>query len=609
MNVKLLFLIFTLNLASGFNGADERARVRGRVTDGHQALAGVQITVKGASGSARSDSNGKYEIEIQGRDAVLQFSLAGYQTKDVPVRGRSEINVVLTPKQPVNREVLTKKPPVAGRITFGVAPQEDRSYPYPPVHHTEDYSPINESGFRDVLNRPLSTFSIDVDAASYSNVRRFLEQGMLPPVDAVRIEELINYFDYDYPQPTGNDPVRLITEIAGAPWNSDNRLVHIAVQGKSIPAEALPASNLVFLIDVSGSMQAPNKLPLLQRAFKLLVAQLRAKDRVAIVTYAGQSRVAMNSTPGDRKEELIGAIDALQAGGSTAGGAGIQEAYRMARAHFIKGGNNRVILATDGDFNVGISSDGELQRLIEKERESGIFLSVLGFGMGNYKDNKLELLADKGNGNYAYIDTFREARKVLGEEFGGTLFTIAKDVKLQVEFNPRYVKSYRLIGYENRMLNEEDFKDDKKDAGEMGSGHTVTALYEIVPAGAGGAPAIPLKYQNRTASGAAARNEVLTVRLRYKNPDGAESKELEAVLRDSGTDPGKASENFRLAASVAGFGMLLRNSEYRGNVSYDQLIRLARGAKGKDRQGYRAEFLNLLETAKALSAVYSNETD
>ncbi|QEC51448.1 Ca-activated chloride channel family protein [Anseongella ginsenosidimutans] len=606
MKAKLILLFAVLFLGSGFNGVDQGRTVTGKVTDGQQALPGVSILVKGTSIGTTTNKKGEFSLRVEDDKAVLVFSYIGFLTIEVPVGGKRVLDVQMLPVPLPQNDLVSanQKVLIGGGQKLTAAydreqPAMIRIRPAPGYHNTEDYSPVDENRFQEVMNSPLSTFSIDVDAASYSNVRRFLENGELPPIDAVRIEEMINYFDYDYRQPQGKDPVNIVTEITEAPWNAEHRLVHIGLQGKTLPMEDLPASNLVFLIDVSGSMQAPDKLPLLKQGFKLLAGQLRAKDRVAIVTYASSSGVALNSTPGDEKQTIKQAIEELQAGGSTAGGAGIREAYRIAREHFIKEGNNRVILATDGDFNVGVSSDGELQRLIEAERESGVYLSVLGFGMGNYKDNKLELLADKGNGNYAYIDTFNEARKVLVSEFGGTMFTIAGDVKLQVEFNPGYVKAFRLIGYENRMLNEEDFEDDKKDAGEMGSGHTVTALYEIIPAG-GAKQTDKLKYQDLRPSGAAEGNEVLTVKLRYKLPGGKVSKEISAVLADAKTSLEAASENLRFAASVAGFGMLLRNSEFRGTATYEEMLQLARGARGQDREGYRAEFIALLKTAKLL---------
>jgi Ca-activated chloride channel family protein len=415
---------------------------------------------------------------------------------------------------------------------------------------------------------------------------------------------MINYFSYDYPQPDGEAPFSVTAEVASCPWNPGHQLAHIGIQGKTVPTENLPPMNLVFLLDVSGSMESPDKLPLLQKAFRLLTAELRPEDRVAIAVYAGAAGVALPPTPGNEKQTILKAIDDLQAGGSTAGAQGIQLAYRLAGEHFVEGGNNRVILATDGDFNVSISSDGELVRLIEEKRKAGIFLTVLGFGTGNLKDAKMEKLADKGNGNYAYIDGLLEAKKVLVTEMGGTLLTIAKDVKIQVEFNPAKIKAYRLIGYENRMLNAEDFNDDRKDAGELGAGHTVTALYELIPAGSEAAvPGVDdLKYQQRQpAPEAASSDEIMTVKLRFKPPESSSSRLIARPVREADTDWERASENFRFSAAAAGFGMLLRGSEYRGNLDYPALIALAKGARGADENGYRAEFIRLAETAELLT--------
>jgi Ca-activated chloride channel family protein len=468
--------------------------------------------------------------------------------------------------------------------------------------NTEGYARVEDNRFLEVLKNPLSTFSIDVDTASYTNVRRFINNGQLPPKDAVRIEELVNYFRYDYPAPTGADPFSFTTELTDAPWKKGNKLLLIGLQGVRIPTESLPPANLVFLIDVSGSMDQENKLPLLINSFKLLVNQLREEDRVAIVVYAGQSGLVLPSTSGAEKNRIISVLDSLHAGGSTAGGAGIQLAYKVARENFIKGGNNRVILATDGDFNVGVSSDAELERLIEERRGDGIFLSVLGYGMGNYKDSKMQKLADRGNGNYAYIDNLLEAKKVLVNQFGGTLLTIAKDVKLQVEFNPAKVKSYRLIGYEKRMLNAEDFANDKKDAGELGAGHTVTALYEVVPADDGDNRQ-ELTYQTILLKDSAkSAAELATIRFRYKKPDSDTSKELVSKIPATHQELDGAGENVRFAAAVAEWGMLLRDSEHKGSASYRQVLELARKAKGRDEQGYRAEFIRLVEMAEILAA-------
>ena len=471
----------------------------------------------------------------------------------------------------------------------------------PPQWNTEEYKRLQENNFQEVRTSPLSTFSIDVDTASYSNIRRFINSGGLPPVDAVRTEELLNYFTYDYPQPTGEHPVAVTTEIGDSPWNPERKLLLLGLQGKNIATENLPPSNLVFLIDVSGSMWSPNKLPLLKTAFKMLAQQLRPQDRVAIVVYAGAAGLVLDSTSGSEKREIIAKIDSLQAGGSTAGGAGIKLAYKVAKEHFLEGGNNRVVLATDGDFNVGASSEGELSRLIEGYRDDRIFLSVLGFGMGNIKDNKMEMLADRGNGNYAYIDNALEAKKVMVSQLAGTLYTIAKDVKVQVEFNPAKVKAYRLIGYENRALADRDFNDDRKDAGDMGAGHSVTALYEIIPAEDKNfvSSVDPLVFQKPQS---VPSNDWLQIKVRYKQPQANDSSLMTARVPDGSATSSLSSENFRFAAAVAEYGMLLRNSEFKGQSSYLQALTLARGARGLDEQGYRAEFIKMLEVSQILDS-------
>ncbi|MBO9594532.1 MAG: VWA domain-containing protein [Niabella sp.] len=470
--------------------------------------------------------------------------------------------------------------------------------------NTEGYAPITENTFQITKEHPLSTFSIDVDKAAYSNVRRFINDGIRPPAGAVRVEEMINYFDYDYTPPQNGDPFHVITEVSACPWNTEHRLVHIGIKGKEVPQAALPPSNLVFLIDVSGSMQDENKLPLLKKSMLLLTDNLRPDDRVAIVTYAGNAGLVLPSTSGDNKSRIREAIAALEAGGSTAGGAGIQLAYQVAKEHFIEKGNNRILLATDGDFNVGESSDDALVRLIEEKRKSGVFLSVLGFGTGNYQDSKMQQLADKGNGNHSYIDQINEAQKVLVAEFGGTLFTIAKDVKIQVEFNPERVQAYRLIGYENRILNQEDFNDDEKDAGEIGSGHTVTALYEVIPPGVKNTfekPVDDLKYRSASGQGTVpASAELLTLKLRYKDVDADRSKLITVPVADRSITTGETSDNFRFAAAVAAFGLLLRNSAFKQNASYKQVLDLAEGAQGRDVNGYREEFLTLVRKSAAL---------
>ncbi len=480
----------------------------------------------------------------------------------------------------------------------------------------EEYNPIDENRFQRPSDSPLSTFSIDVDGASYSNVRRFINDSQRPPIDAVRIEELINYFTYDYPEPSGDRPFSINTEVSEAPWSDRRRLVQIGIQGKTIPTANLPDSNLVFLLDVSGSMDAPDKLPLLKSAIRLLVNELDEDDTVSIVVYAGAAGVVLEPTRGDEKDAILDAIEQLSAGGSTAGGAGIQLAYDLARSHFIDGGNNRVILATDGDFNIGTSSEGELIRLIEAQREDDIFLTVLGFGTGNLQDAKMEQIANHGNGNYAYIDNILEAKKVLVNEIGATLLTIAKDVKIQVEFNPAKVQAYRLVGYENRLLRDEEFNDDTRDAGELGAGHSVTALYEIIPVGTDPDVDLPsvdeLRYRDsanspdpanlsnseasENLSATADSDELMWVKLRYKEPTGDVSQLIELPVMDRGVAIDRSSDDFRFAAAVAMFGMVLRESDFAGTATLDRVETLARAARGDDRDGYRSEFIRLVQT-------------
>lgn len=463
------------------------------------------------------------------------------------------------------------------------------------VQYDEKYASITENQFEKTNLSPFSTFSIDVDKASYSNVRRMINNGQTILSDAVKIEEMVNYFNYNYPQPTDEHPFSINTDVVKTPWHNDTKLVKIGLQGKTYDNEELPASNLTFLIDVSGSMGSQNKLPLLKSVFRLLVNQLREKDKVSIVVYAGAAGVVLEPTSGANKEKILQALDDLQSGGSTAGGAGIKLAYKLAEKNFKKNGNNRVILATDGDFNVGASSDKDMETLIEEKRKSGVFLSVLGFGYGNYKDSKLEILADKGNGNHAYIDNMQEAQKVFGKEFGGTLFTIAKDVKIQVEFNPSLVQAYRLIGYENRLLADEDFIDDTKDAGELGSGHTVTALYEVIPRGVKTdylKDIHDLKY-TQSETKADFSDELFTVKFRYKKPDGSKSIEMVHVQKNETT---AVDEDMNFAASVALFGMQLRNSKFHNNSNIESVIELAENGRGEDKEGYRAEFIRLVKT-------------
>ncbi len=597
----------------------ESRNITGKVSDDQgKVLAGVSVSVKGSANGTITDLNGNYKITVKDQDKVLVFSLAGYQSVEKNIGDKSIINVTMSPEIVLIEDLELKaygdkkeRASMPASYAAGKAYDQASFQRYNNNFNTEGYASINENGYKSVKNNPLSTFSIDVDNASYTNIRRFINNGSLPPADAVRIEEMINYFKYDYPEPNGEHPFSVYTELAICPWNGKHQLLQVGLRGKSIDKTSLPPSNLVFLIDVSGSMEDPNKLPLLKSAFGLLVNELRPHDHVAIVVYAGAAGLVLESTPGNKKEVIMSAIDNLEAGGSTAGGAGLKLAYNEAEKNFVKGGNNRIILATDGDFNVGESSNGGMERLVEEKRELGVFITVLGFGMGNYKDDKMEIIADKGNGNYAYIDNLQEARRVLVREFGGTLFTIAKDVKFQLEFNPAKVESYRLIGYENRLLNDEDFNDDTKDAGEMGSGHMVTALYEIVQTGSGEKiPSIdPLKYQ-QSRSNVREENysdELLTIKVRYKKPDGATSMLLEKPVRGNADIIEEASDNLRFAAAVVEFGMILRESEFKGTSTLDSAAKLARSAKGEDEDGYRSEMIRLIATAKDLRGLADND--
>lgn len=599
--------------------------VSGTITDEKGSpVSFASVKVKGTTNGTSADSKGIYRITAPDANNVLIFSALGYETVEIRINGQTVVNAVMKAAVATQQEVVvtgmaTKKldvgrgyynspsptssyRPVTNERYYFVDKDEEETDDY----NREGYDKITENRFLKATDNPLSTFSIDVDAASYSNIRRFLNNSQLPPAGAVRIEEMVNYFKYNYPQPTNGDPFSVTTEISDAPWNKDHKLVLIGLQGKKIPTENLPPSNLVFLIDVSGSMQSPEKLPLVKASMKMLVDQMRQEDFISMVVYAGAAGLVLPPTSGAEKTKIKDAIDRLEAGGSTAGGDGIKLAYKVATENLNKKGNNRVILCTDGDFNVGESSDDAMERLVEKERQTGVFLTVLGFGMGNYQDAKMQKLADKGNGNHAYIDGISEAKKVLVSEFGGTLFTIAKDVKLQVEFNPAKVQGYRLIGYENRMLAKEDFNDDKKDAGEMGSGHTVTALYEIIPVGVQSdflQKVDTLKYQSglKPMSKTNYSDELMTVKFRYKAPDGDVSKLIEHPVKDNAISIAATSENFRFAASVAEFGMLLRNSEYKSASTFDNVLTLARKAKGTDEEGYRAEFVKMVENAQLLA--------
>ena len=492
----------------------------------------------------------------------------------------------------------------AGLATGSAGPLQHLRAPAEPINR-ENYAHYDDNGVRLVAEAPVSTFSIDVDTGSYSNVRRMLNNGQLPVHDAVRVEELINYFSYDYPLPQNSkQPFAVTTEAGVTPWNPATRLIHIGIRGYDTASDSLPASNLVFLVDVSGSMKSPDKLGLLKSALKLLSRQMRDQDRIAIVVYAGASGIVLEPVAGNETARISQALDDLSAGGRTNGAAGIRTAYRLAEQSFIKDGINRVILATDGDFNVGTVSFEALKDLIEDERRSGISLTTLGFGTGNYNDHLMEQLADAGNGNYAYIDTLNEAQKVLVDEMSSTLNTIASDVKIQVEFNPAVVAEYRLIGYENRALNREDFNNDRVDAGDIGAGHTVTALYEISLVGSNGGYIDPLRYSRGSTQSRQHKDEIAMLRLRYKQPASTESRLIEQPIRvaDIGNDLGRSSERYRFAAAVAGFGQLLRGGKFTGDYRYDDVLDLARGARGSDTFGYRGEFLSLVNLARSLES-------
>jgi Ca-activated chloride channel family protein len=652
MKKYLLFSFMLAALAMAFVSG-EKYTLTGKITDDQgNPLEGATVMIKGTRTGTTADAAGNFRLaNISGKETLV-ISTVAYNTREVKVDNKKFITVSVTrATQALDEVVVTADGTVrkseytasvvtadaiayspayfsqglqgraAGVMAYGSTAQNvvarrawaisaeqknKQRYFNGPISDSgfdrEGYDEIIENPFVKAKDNPLSTFSIDVDAASYSNIRRFLNDGALPPAGAVRIEEMINYFSYQYPQPKNDDPFSVSMEVASCPWNPKHQLVLIGLQGKKIPAESLPPSNLVFLVDVSGSMNEPNKLPLVQSSLKLLAEQLRPQDHVAIVVYAGNAGLVLPSVTGDKKITIKSAIDNLEAGGSTAGGEGIKLAYKTAKEHFIKNGNNRVILCTDGDFNVGVSSDDGLVGLIENEKKSGVFLTVLGYGMGNYQDAKMQKLADKGNGNHAYIDNIKEATKVLVKEAGGTLYTIAKDVKLQVEFNPTKVQGYRLIGYENRMLAKEDFNDDMKDAGELGSGHTVTALYEIIPLGVKAdelKSVDELRYQqpNESFSENSFGDELMFVKLRYKKPDGEESKLVEYPLEDKVISINKTSDNFRFASAVAEFGLLLRDSKFKGSATWDAVYELADKALGKDAEGYRKEFLKLVESA------------
>jgi Ca-activated chloride channel family protein len=643
-------LLIVCLFAIGQAATVQNRAISGTVVDpAGRAIPGVAIELRQGTSVQRrtiSDNTGAWKFDgFDPGDYVVRFTLSGFVTTDLQLKvgdtSPAHVRVVLkvgavsetvtvlgaTPalEETMNRSLGARKtagaavavsPPAATPAPMAGYAGQDSLMPRPhylpwPPSDTASYAEIRENPFRLVKDHPLSTFSIDVDTASYSNVRRFLNEGRLPPVDAVRIEELINYFRFDYPDPRNGAPVSVTTELGAAPWNPKHKLALVGLRSTPIRQEKTPPRNLTFLLDVSGSMSPVNRLPLVKIAMRMLVDTLRPEDKVAIVVYAGASGLVLPTTSGENKHRIQAALERLSAGGSTNGASGIQLAYNIASESFVRGGINRVILATDGDFNVGVTSQSELTRLIEEKRERGIFLSVLGVGDNNLKDSTMEMLADKGNGNYSYLDSIQEARRVLIKEAGATLVTVAKDVKLQIEFNPSRVAGYRLIGYENRILRKQDFNNDRKDAGEMGAGHTVTALYELVPAGervpAGDVD--PLKYQRPTETVVyqpTSSNELMNIKIRYKAPDGDTSKLLEFPVRDAAP---RMSPNLGFAAAVAEFGLLLRRSDFKGGSTWEQAASLARQHRGEDEDGYRAEFIRLVELAGALETRSSTTSE
>lgn len=605
--------IYSILFLLAFVAASAQIRtVSGVVTDETgEGLPGVNVVEKGTTRGVTTDLDGEFSIQVSGQNAVLVFSSIGMATQEIVVGQRSTIDVGMSADTAELQEVVVtgygsniirKLSGAVAGVRIGGNRRKNRKKVQSPVANVpnESYAGIEENGFKNPMNSPLSTFSADVDVASYANLRRFITGGALPPADAVRVEEMINYFKYDYKQPEGEDPFSINTELMPAPWNDEHLIVQVGLKGRDIDLQELPPSNIVLLIDVSGSMNESNKLPLLKTSLKMLVRNLRDKDRISIVTYANHTRTHLITKRGSKKEEIIASIDELYAGGGTAGNDGLLRAYKIAEKNFLKNGNNRVILATDGDFNIGPSSDREMKKLIEEKKKTGVFLTVLGFGMGNYKDSKMETLANKGNGNYAYIDDLFEAKKVLVDELGANLFTIAKDVKIQVEFNPAKVQAYRLIGYENRLLQDEDFDDDEKDAGEIGCGHTVTALYEIIPVGVKSKHSKDirkLKYQRLT-DAESNSDELMTVHFRYKEPKESESKLItDVIVREDLS----AGDNVRWACAVAGFGMMLRKSDYIGKLKTEDILELAEASRGIDKEGYRSQFIQLVELTQSMS--------
>jgi len=623
--LSIAFILFSIIAA-----AQQEGHIRGIVKDSSNSevvpFASIRLIQSGKAINGKStDLNGEFHfLKLKPGSYDVEVKYVGYQTKklnglsikagdttflDIQLNKSVELSTVLISNElndveyevsPVSKNGKLLKAKGSRRFIGG---QNNTVYNYQYDNSNEDYQELSDNRFQSPLVQPLSTFSADVDRASYANTRRYLNDGLMPPKDAVRIEELINYFDYDYPEPSGEHPFSITTEFADCPWNEYRKIAMIGLQAKRIDLSETPANNLVFLLDVSGSMNSYDKLGLLKQGMHMLVDQMREEDHISIVVYAGAAGVVLEPTSGDQKAKIKAAIDQLNAGGSTAGGEGIQLAYQLAEDNFKTDGNNRIILATDGDFNVGITNRSKLIELIEEKRESGVFLTVLGFGSGNIKDHTMEQLANKGNGNYNYIDNLLEAKKVLVKEMSATLHTVAKDVKLQAEFNPAKVSGYRLIGYLNRQLEAQDFNDDTKDAGEMGAGHSVTALYEIIPIGADEEMMTidSLKYQKQLPVDVKANDEILTVKFRYKEPDGDTSKLLESVLRSADLTFDEATNNFKFATAVAAFAMKLRDSESVEGLDYSKIMEQARAAKGDDHEGYRAEFIKMIETAQLIS--------
>lgn len=603
-----------------FTNKNELKTITGIVSDDLGPIAGVTVIVKGTKTGTTTDFDGKYSIKAKmgdilefsyvgaietrkvGKQNVINVKLTSSKLEEVVVQSgsikRKRENIKMEPKMMIVQNSNVQYDAIQGYTTgIDITHEKYDNKNAISSNDNEDYGVLIENEFESPKQSPLSTFSIDVDNASYTNIRRFINNGQKVPKDAVRVEEMVNFFKYNYTQPKDKHPFAIHTEYSDCPWNENHKLLKIGLQGKDIPTDDLPNSNFVFLIDVSGSMGSQNKLPLLKESMKVLVNQMRKDDKVAIVVYAGAAGLVLPPTSGNKKETIINALDQLNAGGSTAGGAGIQLAYKIAEENFIKGGNNRVILATDGDFNVGASSDNDMERLIEEKRKSGVFLTCLGYGMGNYKDSKMETLANKGNGNYAYIDNIQEANRFLGKEFKGSMFTIAKDVKIQIEFNPKHVQSYRLIGYENRKLRPEDFKNDAIDAGELGSGHTVTALYEIIPTGVKSdylKEVDGLKYSN-VANNQNFSDELATIKFRYKKPDGEKSTEMVETIKNETIALAKTSDDFKFSSSVAWFGLKLRDSKLISNKSITDIKNLAKQGKSNDLEGYRSEFIRLID--------------